>query len=620
MSSDSKNNTEKKIFELRLNNNSLNNNRTLIYDSENNSYETLMKKENLLESKLNFMSIFEKINKNKQKYNKVLLNNIKQKEKKIRNIISIDRLVNYIYQSGTPYKGDFKKKFKQNILKEKVNQNLEIKKISLGSMDYYNLDTFSKDKISKLFLKRKNENKLKNFISKKSGIFQNVNISGKNNKNKTKSGLYIPKINNNIKSENNIRKTYSIFNYNPKNRKNIINSSSTFNKRLINSTKSIKFKDSENRFNLSNKTIIETESKKIINSYKENKKKDLLKNQDNNILINNFPLENTKENSSGIMSEEGLKKSINKKKAINNLKIIIYRNNKIKTKIDENLQNFKNSISDLNKYNKIRNDQLNTIGVNDTDFLTKEEKIILENKKFERISKNLLDINDKIRKSMNYYDIVMNRQCLTERNKTDKIKITKMFSSSGKKTINNMVTDLGICQNHIKDKLINVFVDSSYKRKNMKEIDPTLEIILDKKIKNQNNTSEYDDMGEDYDLIKDVQSKNYEKKEINRIGETIGKMNNKVAIDLSKYLLLYNKNMGNKIETMKEEKMKKERNNIQRSKKSIEYQIYNLKRIKQRNIFEYNKIIHKFNDFYTKIKNEKKLNEEYRKLFFQNQY
>ena len=320
------------------------------------------------------------------------------------------------------------------------------------------------------------------------------------------------------------------------------------------------------------------------------------------------------------MSEEGLKKSINKKKAINNLKIIIYRNNKIKTKIDENLQNFKNSISDLNEYNKIRNDQLNTIGVNDTDFLTKEEKIILENKKFERISKNLLDINDKIRKSMNYYDIVMNRQCLTERNKTDKIKITKMFSSSGKKTINNMVTDLGICQNHIKDKLINVFVDSSYKRKNMKEIDPTLEIILDKKIKNQNNTSEYDDIGEDYDLIKDVQSKNYEKKEINRIGEIIGKMNNKVAIDLSKYLLLYNKNMGNKIEAMKEEKMKKERNNIQRSKKSIEYQIYNLKRIKQRNIFEYNKIIHKFNDFYTKIKNEKKLNEEYRKLFFQNQY
>ena len=287
MSSDSKNNTEKKIFELRLNNNSLNNNRTLIYDSENNSYETLMKKENLLESKLNFMSIFEKINKNKQKYNKVLLNNLKQKEKKIRNIISIDRLVNYIYQSGTPYKGDFKKKFKQNILKEKVNQNLEIKKISLGSMDYYNLDTFSKDKISKLFLKRKNENKLKNFISKKSGIFQNVNISGKNNKNKTKSRLFIPKINNNIKSESNIRKTYSIFNYNPKNRKNIINSSSTFNKRLINSTKSIKFKDSENRFNLSNKTIIETESKKIINSYKENKKKDLLKNQDNNILINN---------------------------------------------------------------------------------------------------------------------------------------------------------------------------------------------------------------------------------------------------------------------------------------------------------------------------------------------
>ena len=225
-----------------------------------------------------------------------------------------------------------------------------------------------------------------------------------------------------------------------------------------------------------------------------------------------------------------------------------------------------------------------------------------------------------MRKSINYYDIIMNKRNLSERNKDDSLKITKMFSSLGQKTINNMVTNLGICQNHVKDQLINVIEDySSYNKGYIKQLDPTLEIILDKKIKKvqvQNVQNEYE-IGENYDFIKDNHFKDYQKKELERLGELIGKINNKVAFDLSNYLILYNKNIGNKIEEVREENIRKKRNNtIKYLKESLENQIYNMKKLKQRNIFEYNKIIDKFNDYYTKINNEKKLNEEYRKIFF----
>ena len=86
-----------------------------------------------------------------------------------------------------------------------------------------------------------------------------------------------------------------------------------------------------------------------------------------------------------------------------------------------------------------------------------------------------------------------------------------------------------------------------------------MEIILDKKLKkvqDQNLQNEYE-IGENYDFIKDRHYKEYQKKEIERLGEIIGKINNKVAFDLSNYLIIYYKNIGNKIEEMKEENIRK---------------------------------------------------------------
>ena len=80
-------------------------------------------------------------------------------------------------------------------------------------------------------------------------------------------------------------------------------------------------------------------------------------------------------------------------------------------------------------------------------------KIYLKILQINQLIKNLVDANNKLRKSIDCYDIVMNRRSLTERNKGNNYKIKKKFCSLGKITINNLVTDLGICQNHIKDKL-----------------------------------------------------------------------------------------------------------------------------------------------------------------------
>ena len=64
-----------------------------------------------------------------------------------------------------------------------------------------------------------------------------------------------------------------------------------------------------------------------------------------------------------------------------------------------------------------------------------------------------------------------------------------------------MATDLGTCQNHIKNKLID-FIDDHYTyRKSFKQLDPTLEILLDKKTKDYNK-NEYN-VKDDYDFIND---------------------------------------------------------------------------------------------------------------------
>ena len=623
-----KNNSDKALFDSRLNNYFSKNNKFSFTNKtlNNKSHDKLMKRENILDIKLNFKPIFEKINKNKRKFRRTLLSNLDQKEKNIKKIISIDNLINFIYQTGIPYKIDFKKNIKKNILKEKEHHNLQFEKIELGPMDYFNLDTFTKGKISKNIMNRKNEEHLfnsKNFISRKSGIPQNISVyTAKNilkrvfsNKNNLRRKIFEQRktlsstINNNIKSERKIATKKFILNDDIEKWGNKYNTFSKLNSNNISVKNNINFKELENSHELSNKIKINSESKKLINSEELNNS-NILNSEVNKIPKNLITSKYKKRISTNLFSKKI--KSVKPKK---NLKMLLLGYGK--KNVDKNLKIFKNSITDINKYIK-RNDY-NTLEDNYID-CTKEEKQYLENKKFEKISKTLGDINNKMRKSINYYDIIMNKRNLSERNRDDSLKITKMFSSLGQKTINNMVTNLGICQNHVKDQLINVIEDySSYNKGYIKQLDPTLEIILDKKIKKvqvQNVQNEYE-IGENYDFIKDNHFKDYQKKELERLGELIGKINNKVAFDLSNYLILYNKNIGNKIEEVRKENIRKKRNNtIKYLKESLENKIYNMKKLKQRNIFEYNKIIDKFNDYYTKINNEKKLNEEYRKIFF----
>ena len=618
-----RNNSEKALLDSRLNN--YFSKKNIIHLSSktlnNDFHGKLMKKENLLDIKLNFKPIFERINRNNRKFRRVLLNNLEQRENNIKKIISLDNLINFIYQTGIPYKIDFKKNLKKNVSKEREHPNLQLEKIKLGPMDYFNLDTFTKGNISKNIINRKNEEQLfnsKNFITTKSGIPQNISVyTAKNilkrifsNKNDLKNKIFEKRkvlsstITDKIKSKRKIAKKKYIFNTDINEGRNEYYTFSKLNSNTnIKSKKNSSLKKSGNKNDLSYKININSESKKLINS-KE------LNNELNSITKSLIKSKYREMHSSDLFS-----KKIKTLKPKKNLKMLLLGNDK--KKMDNNLKIFKNSITELNKY--IKKNHHNTIEDNFIDY-TKEEKQYLKNKQFQKISKTLGDMNNKMRKSINYYDKIMNKRNLSERDKDDILKITKIFSSFGQKTINNMVTNLGICQNHVKDQLINVIEDySSSKKTFIKQLDPTLEIILDKKLKkvqDQNLQNEYE-IGENYDFIKDRHYKEYQKKEIERLGEIIGKINNKVAFDLSNYLIIYNKNIGNKIEEMKEENIRKKRNNtIKYLKKSLENQIYNIKKLKQRNIFEYNKIIDKFDDYYTKINNEKKLNEEYRKIFF----
>ena len=359
-----------------------------------------------------------------------------------------------------------------------------------------------------------------------------------------------------------------------------------------------------------------TESKKIIKSQEFNNI--VFTENEKSLTANLITSENTKRNMSETTDRQESNKQINQIKPKKNLKKLLFdiNMNDSRNNIDDNLKKFKLSYSDLYRYNNNRNLYSKTIEYNDSDYYIKEEKYYKEKEKLKKVSKNFRETNKKIRTFINDYSNVMNRRSFTERNKKENVKMIKMFSSLGKKTISNMATDLGICQNHIQNKLIDCIDDNLTIRRSFKQLDPTLEIILDKKIKKEyNNPYEHNTVRDIYDFIKDRQLKDYQKKEIDRLGELIGKINNKVAFDLSSYLLLYNKNMGNKIEGIQNEKKRKEReHNLKYIKNSIETQIYNLKKIKQRNIFDYNKIVHRFNDYYTKLKNEKTLNKEYRKL------
>ena len=588
------NRTTKTISSIK-NNNILNN-------YNNYSQDKLLKKEDIIDSKLKFKSIFERINKNTKKFNSALLSNLEQKERKMEKIISLENLLNFIYQSGIPYNLDLKKNEKQVIFKEKINPNFDQEKIDLGAMDYFSLDTFSKGTIKRHILNRKNEEHLmhsKNFKIRKSGIPEDLNIYTAKNilrsinftKNRNKNRLF-------EFEKNNSKVTDESKNNNNSNEKSSINNyfmRKTSNSLHFKNEKSGSFKSLKHEIFLANKSLNNTESKKLINIQK-------LKT-----------IDNSKKNLS-----EGISKKIIGKKTKKNIRLLLLDNNNLKNIKDKNLEDFKISIKDLNQYNN-KSKSLNSIKSHENNYYTKEEKINLEKEKFENLSKNLGELNSKIRNVINNYNFVMNKRSLTERSKKNNFKIIKMFSSLGRNTINNMATDLGFCQNHIQDKLLNVINDLSFKKENIKQLDPTLEIILDTKIKNEEKNQSKLAGEDDFDYLKAKNDKDFQRKEIDRLGELIGKINSKVAFDLSSYLIVYNKNLGKKIEGMQEKiNVKKRNNNIKYLKKSIESQIYNMKQIKQRNLFDYNKIMHKFNDFYTKIHNEKKINEEYKKLFLNN--
>ena len=68
-----------------------------------------------------------------------------------------------------------------------MHHDLEMKKIDLGVMDYYNLNDINNWKISNITLNRKNENQLFhsiNFTAKKPGILKDINNHKKTTKTK----------------------------------------------------------------------------------------------------------------------------------------------------------------------------------------------------------------------------------------------------------------------------------------------------------------------------------------------------------------------------------------------------------------------------------------------------
>ena len=612
----------KKNFESKIKNK----NNTITNNTRYDSYDTLMKKENIFDSKLKFKPIFERIHKNKKKFNSILLSNLEKREKEMEEIISLDILLNYIYQSGIPYKLDFKKHLKQVSIKEKINNNLGLEKINIGPLDYFNLETYRKGNIAQHKANRMNEEHLlksKNFHTNKSCIPQEITVYTARNilkrfhiiKDNTKSKLfdyekkYTKRIS--VKSERNLIKS-PIPNKKKNSKTKLFSSISQFKPKK--SSMSVRLKETKTDLDLPHDLMINTESKKIIN-FEDLNNFNLTDNEKSlttNVITLDNPIRHNNISISDIVDSQESNKDIKYKKPKKNLKKLILNMNK--SKIDENFLKFKSSFKVLKKYNKNRHNYVKTIELNDSDYDTKEEKETKEDENYYKVSKNIQETKDKIKKVIYDYDYMMNRRSFTERNKKENVKIIKMFSSLGQKTIDNMANDLATCQNHIRNKLYDFIDDNFTNRKSFKQLDPTLEIILDKKFKKESNNPEYN-IKEDYDLIRERELKEYEKKEIDRLGELIGKINNKVAFDLSHYLILYNKNIGNKIEGIKNEIVRKEKlKDIRHIKKHIESQIYNLKKIKQRNLFKFNKIIHKVNDYYTKISRENKFNGEYKKL------
>ena len=577
----------------------------------NNSNDILNRRENTLESKLRFKPIFDKIFRNKGKFNHTILCDLDKREKNLEKMISIKSLK----VSGVPYQLEEKNISKQNTYKGQNSSNLESKKSKADNMDSFNLETINKNNISRNILKTNSD-----YLYLKS-----KKIKSKNNKK-------------NIQFD--FEQKYKSYNKNMKDMNrtgNLYNSVNIKNKNLFDfrndkkhSTKSVTFRESniENENEIPEKIITNSKSKKIINSNNlfnevlgrikirgnkisskikfktvESPKRSILEiKSDKKETIPSLDLKNSRVKKIGNKNQ--------KQKQKKSLRLLLLDNNdKI---IDSNLKNFKSSIKELNSYNNKYNknsikNYIKTLD-NDSDY-TKQEIICIKNEKFNKSVKNFGEINNKIRNLFHNYNIVKNKGCFTERDKEDRYKYIKMMSSLGKNTINNMVTDLGKCQNLIHDLFTNYIDDlsTSYNKKYYKEIDPTLELLFaieNSKYQINKESQAY----ESKDFLDNKQYAYYKNKELDRLDCLIKKMNDNIGFNISNYQKLYDKITRNKYSFFDhDDQRKKKFNSLQYRKKNIESNIFNLRKLKNKNVSEYNKIVQRFNNFYLKINEEKKM-------------
>ena len=577
----------------------------------NNSNDILNRRENTIESKLRFKPIFDKIFRNKGKFNHTILCDLDKREKNLEKIISIKSLK----VSGVPYQLEEKNISKQNTYKGKNSSNLESKKSKADNMDFINLETINKNNISRNILKTNSDYLyLKSKKIKSKNIKKNIQFDFEE---KYKS------YNKNLKDMNRTGNLYNSVNIKNKNLFDFRNDKK-------HSTKSVTFRESniENENEIPEKIITNSKSKKIINSNNlfnevlsrikirgnkissnikfktvESRKRNILEiKSDKKETIPSLDLKNSRVKKIGNKNQ--------KQKQKKSLRLLLLDNNdKI---IDSNLKNFKSSIKELNSYNNKYNknsikNYIKTLD-NESDY-TKQEIICIKNDKFNKSVKNFGEINNKIRNLFHNYNIVKNKGCFTERDKEDRYKYIKMMSSIGKNTINNMVTDLAKCQNLIHELFTNYIDDlsTSYNKKYYKEIDPTLELLF--AIENSKYQINKESQAfENKDFLDNKQYADYKNKELDRLDGLIKKLNDNIGFNISNYQKLYDKITRNKYSFFDhDDQRKKKFNSLQYRKKNIESNIFNLRKLKNKNVSEYNKIVQRFNNFYLKINEEKKM-------------
>ena len=601
-------NEEKELPQKKLKNSFStiqNTNKSGKYNFRNNSNDTIYRKENTIECKLRFKPIFDKIFRNKGKFNHTILCDLDKREKNLEKIISIKSLK----VSGLPYQ------LEEKIISKKNSSNLKSKRSKTDNMNSINFETINKS--------NKKYNIPRNILKAKSEYLylKNKKFKSKNNKNNIQFDFEqkYKSYSKNLKEMNRTGNLYSSVRI--KNRTLF-----DFKNDKKNSTKSLNFKESNLENEKSEKIIKNSKSKNIINS------NNLFNEVLNNIKIRgnktepNIKFKTVENQKRSFMEIKTDKKetvpSLDLKnlriKTIGNIKphkslrlLLLDNNDKIN---DSNLKNFKSCIKELNSYNirynknNIKN-YIKTFEVNDNDY-TKQEIIFIKNKKFNKSVKNFGEINNKIRNLFHNYKKVKNKRCFTERNKEDSYRYIKMMSSLGKNTINNMVTDLGKCQNLIHDLFTNYIDDlsTSYNKKYYKEIDPTLELLFaieNSKFQNANKDSK---SFENKDFLDDKQFADYKNKELDRLDGLIRRLNDNIGFNISNYKKLYDKITRNKYSFFTDEDQRKNKfDSLQYTKRNIESNIYNLRRLKNSNVSEYNKIVERFNNFYVKINEEKKM-------------